>query len=151
MMLSPVHPASLIASGGRDQDTVHIKSQTDDIDLDFVRGVRTSPPPFGSNCVLGVPSLLSIPQKSHKALRVSADKEAKEIIMFVSAVAPSQTLAKQSDAGLELPIDLPFALTKALGLSQSEAISFLQHVCTSGRRPSIEVLIRLLPVSGMDT
>ena len=71
--------------------------------------------------------------------------------MFVSAAAPSQTLAKQSDAGLELPIDLPFALTKALGLSQNEAISFLQHVCTSGRRPSIEVLIRMLPVSGMDT
>ncbi len=42
MMLSPLHPASLIASGGRDQDTIHIKSQTDDIDLDC--GVRDSDP-----------------------------------------------------------------------------------------------------------
>ncbi len=70
--------------------------------------------------------------------------------MFVSAAAPSQTLAKQPNVGHELPSDLPYALTKALGLSQSEAIWFLQHVCKNGRRPSIEAMIRMLPVSGMD-
>lgn len=71
--------------------------------------------------------------------------------MSASAAASHQTFSDQHNVGRELPSDLPFALTKALGLSQSEAISFLQHVCTSGRRPSIEVLIRMLPVSGMDT
>lgn len=67
--------------------------------------------------------------------------------MLDSTVTPRQ-LHSGPTSSLRVPNDTPFALAEELGLSQSEAISFLYHHCKNSPRPSLVSLLQKL--SGMN-